>query len=151
MGLCDRCLSELLDCRPSQSFCYFQPSFVNCCPSNLLSGWTLPPPPPPFPVRISIRSTRIQCVRRRGRVWGSGPQTDEHLPQSPLEINFLDDDIFHCLLWVLSFYASPLWLYFVNCAGILGQSMGAKNSYRIVPPGYIGWRNRFLGIDSWAS
>jgi hypothetical protein len=22
--------------------------------------------------------------------------------------------------------------------------------YRTGPPGYIGWRNRFLGIDSWA-
>jgi hypothetical protein len=24
---------------------YFRPCFVNCCPSNLLSGSTLPPPP----------------------------------------------------------------------------------------------------------
>jgi hypothetical protein len=23
--------------------------------------------------------------------------------------------------------------------------------YRTGPPGYIGWRNRFLGIDSWAA
>jgi hypothetical protein len=25
----------------SKSCCYFRPSFVNCCPSNLLSGSTL--------------------------------------------------------------------------------------------------------------
>jgi hypothetical protein len=37
-------------------------------------------------------------------------------------------------------------------AGIFKESMGARNrigrglSYR--PPGYIGWRNSFLGIDS---
>jgi hypothetical protein len=30
------------------------------------------------------------------------------------------------------------------CAGILEHSMRVRNS----PPGFIGWRNRFLGIDS---
>jgi hypothetical protein len=40
----------------------FGPGFVNCCPSNLLSG----SPPPPFPLRISILYTRIQCVRGGG-------------------------------------------------------------------------------------
>jgi hypothetical protein len=29
----------------SQTCWYFRPSFVNCCPSNLLSGSTLPPSP----------------------------------------------------------------------------------------------------------
>ncbi len=29
----------------------------------------------------------------------------KHLPQSPFAGHFLDDDILHCLLWVLSFYA----------------------------------------------
>jgi hypothetical protein len=41
----------------------------------------------------------------KGGVWGSGPQTDKHLPQSPFRGQFfLDDDILHCLLRVLSFY-----------------------------------------------
>jgi hypothetical protein len=41
-------------------------------------------------------------------VWGSGPQTDKHLPQRVFTGNFLDDDILHCLLsLVLSFYAFP--------------------------------------------
>ncbi len=35
-GLCGRCFSEYID--RSQSCWYFQPSFVNCWPSNLLSG-----------------------------------------------------------------------------------------------------------------
>jgi hypothetical protein len=37
-------------------------------------------------------------------------------------------------------------------AGIFKQSMGARNrvgiGYRTGPPGYIGWRKSFLGIDS---
>ncbi len=45
-GLCDRCLSEFIDWRYSQSCWYFPFSFVNFCHSNLLSGSTLPPPLP---------------------------------------------------------------------------------------------------------
>ncbi len=39
-----RCLLEFIDWRYSQSCWYFRPSFVNCCPFNLLSGWTFIPP-----------------------------------------------------------------------------------------------------------
>ncbi len=35
-GFCGRCLTEFIDWRYSQSCWYFRPSFVNCCPSNLL-------------------------------------------------------------------------------------------------------------------
>ncbi len=39
-----------------------------------------------------------------------------------------------------------------NRAGIFKESMGARNweeeGYRTGPPGYIGWRNSFLGLDS---
>jgi hypothetical protein len=39
-------------------------------------------------------------------------------------------------------------------AGIFKKSMGARNrggiGFRSGPPGYIGWRNSFLGINSWA-
>jgi hypothetical protein len=45
----------------------------------------------------------------------------------------------------------------MDCAGILEQSLGARNQVgiglstcRTGPPGYILWRNRFLRIDSWA-
>jgi hypothetical protein len=41
-------------------------------------------------------------------------------------------------------------------AGIFKESMGARSvdteeekGYRTGPPGYIGWRNSILGIDSW--
>ncbi len=62
---------------------YFRPSFVNCCPSNLLSSSVLPPP---FPLWISILHTRIQYERGDMEF---GPQTDKHLPQSPLQVNFI--------------------------------------------------------------
>jgi len=42
----------------------FWPSFVFCCPSNLLSGSLSP-----FPVWLSVLYTSIQCVRGR-EVWG---------------------------------------------------------------------------------
>jgi hypothetical protein len=41
----------------------------------------------PLPVLIHILHTCIQCVGGGG-VWGSRPQADKHLPQSPLQVNF---------------------------------------------------------------
>jgi hypothetical protein len=37
---------------------------------------------------------------------------DNHLPaaKKPLQVNFSDDDILHCLLLVLSFYGYTVWL-----------------------------------------
>jgi hypothetical protein len=43
-GLCGRYLSKFIDWRYSQACWYFRPGFVNCCPSILLSGSTLPSP-----------------------------------------------------------------------------------------------------------
>ncbi len=40
------CLIEVMGWRDGQSWWYFRLSFVNYCPSNLLSGYL----PPPFPV-----------------------------------------------------------------------------------------------------
>ncbi len=64
------CLIEFIGWRYSQSCWYFRPIFVNCCPSpsNLLSGYSSPPPLPPFPVWICILYTHIQGVG--GGVWG---------------------------------------------------------------------------------
>jgi hypothetical protein len=60
------------------------------------------PPPPPFPVWKSILYARIQCVR--GGVWGhrrgGGQGQIKHLPKVPLQVSFLDDDIWHCFLSV---------------------------------------------------
>jgi hypothetical protein len=46
-------------------------------------------------------------------------------------------------------------VFFNARAGIFKESMGAigteeEEGYRTGPPGYIGWRNSFLGIDSGA-
>jgi hypothetical protein len=45
-----RFLSEFIDWRYSQSCWYFRSSFVNCCPSNLLSGSTPLPPPSKYSI-----------------------------------------------------------------------------------------------------
>ncbi len=59
--LCGRCLLEFIDWRYSQSCWHFRPSFVNYCPSNLLSG----SPPPPFPC-VKKYGINIQFVAVRG-------------------------------------------------------------------------------------
>jgi hypothetical protein len=48
----------------SQSCWYFRPSFVNCCPSNLLSGSTRPPIP-----CAKVQYIYRQCVAH-DRGWG---------------------------------------------------------------------------------
>ncbi len=62
-------------------------------------------PPSPLPCvskyTYCIHIPYTVC-KRGGDVWGSGPRTDKHLPQRPFQVNFLDADILHCLLWVLS-------------------------------------------------
>ncbi len=74
-------------------------------PSNLLSDSTLPP----FPVWICILFTRTQCVRGGMEFWA----LDIYLTcrKVPLQENLLDDDILHCLLWVLSFYVCHTFTY----------------------------------------
>ncbi len=59
------CLLEFIDWRYSQSSCYFRPSFVIYCPSNLLSR--SPPLYPPFPV-FKYRYSYIHTVCG----WGEG-------------------------------------------------------------------------------
>ncbi len=55
------------------------------------------------------------------------------------------------------FFARLQYIYWLVSAGILSQSMGARNrvgiglSYRAGLLGYIGWLNRFFGIDFWAT
>ncbi len=61
----------------SQYCWYFRPSFVNCCPSNLLSGSTLDPLP-----RENKYTVYTYTVCKGGGYGGPGPQTDKLLPQS---------------------------------------------------------------------
>ncbi len=86
-GIYGRCLSEFIDWRYSQSCCYFRPSCVNCCPSNLLSGST--PSPHPLPCVNKYTVYTYTVCNGGGGVGGSGPQTEKHhLPQSPFTGKF---------------------------------------------------------------
>ncbi len=103
-GLCGRCVSEFIDWRYSQSWWYFRPSFLNCCPSNLLSGSTLPPPLP----CVNKNTVYTYTVCRGRGVSGSGSHCLRQInncKKSLYRSIFLDYDILYCLLWVLSFYA----------------------------------------------
>ncbi len=48
--------------------------------------------------------------------------------------------------------AEPVFVDLLRGPGIDSQPGGPVRNpiCRTGPPGYIGWRNRFLGIDSWA-
>jgi hypothetical protein len=49
----------------------FGHSFVNCCPSPLLSDSTLPPPPVPYVNKYIDLQSRLQCVRGGMGFWAS--------------------------------------------------------------------------------
>ncbi len=83
-----------------QSRWYFRPSFVNCCHSPPLSG-SSPPSHPPCVNKYAVYKYTVQCVR--GRVWGSWPQTNKHLPQSPITGQF-----FQMTTFCIAFYGSYL-------------------------------------------
>jgi hypothetical protein len=94
----------------------FRPSFMNCCPSNFLSGSSLPPPPLPCVIKYTAR---IQCVR--GGI-GSGPQTDKHLPQSPFAGQF-----FRKTTFFFAFYESYLSTGYLRGSNIvIGGGGGQK-------------------------
>ncbi len=79
-------LSEFIYWRYSQSCWYFRPSFVNCCPSNLLSDSTLP-----FSTLPSVKvqySIHRQCVAGRG--WRMLSPVGDHILQ---EFNTVSDQI----------------------------------------------------------
>ncbi len=86
--------------RYSQSCLYFRPSSVNCCPSNLLSGSTLPPSPFPLPC------VNKYIVYTYTVYWGDGVLGLRQINicrRVSLWVSFLDDDILHCFLWVFFF------------------------------------------------
>jgi hypothetical protein len=97
---------KFIDWRYSQSCWYFLPSFLNCCPSRLLSGSTLAPPPSQW-----ISTVYSVTVCKGGGVWGSGPQTDNHLPQSPFTGQFFTWRHFALPSMSLIFLLSRITLY----------------------------------------
>ncbi len=106
MGLCSRCLSEFIDCRKPVS-CVGTFSYVDISNPALFSSvlpfspslWFNSPPPSPLPCLNTTVYTYTVC-KGRG-VWGSGPQTDKHLPQS-LQVNFFR---WRLLRWCLRVYS----------------------------------------------
>jgi hypothetical protein len=68
-----------------------------------LSGSTLPPTPLPCVSKYTVFTYTVQCVRGGG-VGFWAPRHINTCPRVPLQVNFLDD-ILHCFLWVLFFYA----------------------------------------------
>ncbi len=87
------------------------------------------------------------------RVYAPAEWADIHSSVSTLPLCVLCGPYYsfhqrHFIDWRETSLSLPIW------AGIFKQSMGARNrvgmGYRTGPPGYIGWRNSFLGIDSWA-
>jgi hypothetical protein len=55
--------------------------------------------------------------------------------------------------WTADKFATTIDIINLIRAGIFKQSMGARNRVGIglsYLPGFIGWRNSFLGIDFWA-
>ncbi len=91
-----RCLSEFRDWRYSQSCWYLRPSFVNCCPSNLLTGSTLPL----SPLFCVNKYTVYKYTVCKGGYGVSVPQKINTCRIVPSQVNFLDDDILHRLLWL---------------------------------------------------
>ncbi len=88
--LCGRFLSEV-----QSVTLVFRPSFVNCCPSNLLSGSRLPPL---SLSHVNTYTVYTYTVCKGGGVWGSGLRQINNCHKVPLQVTFLDDDILHCLL-----------------------------------------------------
>ncbi len=111
----------------------FRSSFVNCCLPELLIG-SIPPPH-----SLCVHVYNVYGVGGMG-FWGL--RQINTCRKVPLRVNFLDDDILHCLLWVLFFYGVPprppmhLWPEGVDCmAWIPGKkwplltSVGGKAIY----------------------
>jgi hypothetical protein len=59
---------------------YFRPSFVNCCPSNLLSG----SPPPPLPPSQS-QCTEAESKEKHSVVWDLMPELTLTLQYCPFQ------------------------------------------------------------------
>jgi hypothetical protein len=113
---------------------------VNCCPFNLPFGFNsspLPLSPLPCVNKYCILYTCIKCVR--GRVWGSGPQTEKQQPQSPFTRQF-----FLMTTFCIAFYESYLFcgskdvhrLWGCKSASMKGE-MGRPMSVYILVCGFI--------------
>jgi hypothetical protein len=97
---------------------------VNCCLSNLLSGSTVLPSLCEKVYGKHVYST----VRKGGGGYGVlGPRPTNTCRKVPLPFNFLDDDILHCLLWVLSFYGNSI--HVSGCVGYYWSPHDTKSRF----------------------
>jgi hypothetical protein len=110
----------------------FDPALLTVAPLT----FSLVQLPPPLPC-LNKYTVYTFIVCQGGGEWSSGPQTDKHLPHNPLQVNFLRDDILHCLLWVFSlhgyrphnWYEKYVQFYVINCRRtILFETAERSNS-----------------------
>ncbi len=78
---------------------------MTCCPANLFSGSTLPPPPPSLCEKYNLYTYTVCKVGGRGGLWGSRPQTDTHLPVRPFTGKICLDDTF-CIAFYVSYLST---------------------------------------------
>ncbi len=83
---------RFIDWKYCHSCLYFRPSFVNCCPSSLLSGSILPRSSLPCVNKYTVYK---YTVCRGGGVLGLRQINTRR--KVPIQDNFLGDDILHCL------------------------------------------------------
>ncbi len=106
-GLCGRCLSEFIDWRCSQSCWYFRPELWTVA----LLTFSLVQLHTPASLPCVNKDIVYTCTVWKGRrVWGSGLQTDKHLPQSPFTGNF-----FRWRHFAYEYYLSTSLLYSGSC------------------------------------
>ncbi len=85
-GLCGRCSLEIIDWRDSQSCLCFRPSFVNYCPSNVLSD-SPPPPPPPFCNWLDSEPTKLPDHPKQKSRRGGGLKQINTCRKGPLQVD----------------------------------------------------------------
>ncbi len=134
---CGRCWSEFIDWGHSQSSWYFRTSFVKCCPSNLISGSSLPPPLPCVNKYTVYTYTVCKGGGVRGHRRGGDVRQKNTCRKVPLEENFLDDDSF---LWFLySLYVKEaassmgnLWTMAMSAWCLLSSIVGRFSSLSVI-------------------
>jgi len=89
--------------RDTEVVLVFSTAFINCCPSNLLSGATLPPSPLPCVNLYTVYTvyTYTVCKGGVGVLGGEGASDRKNTCRKvPLHASFFLNYIWHCILSV---------------------------------------------------
>ncbi len=109
---------------------YFRRSFVNCCPSPLLPGLTLPPPLLSYVNMYTVYT----CTVCKGRgVWVLGLGKTNTCRKVPLEVIFLDDDILLCLLNMILIFSLSICYLRLYPSGFLAHLLPLLAIYFVLP------------------